>query len=128
MKNNKEQESLIDKFNYVKKNDKIIIKNLPSEIDNNIVEEKKADNSVSNHDIIGESKKGKNKMFIYPNKDFEERDFDIEKEINTFIKKLKKIKKKIKNGEEIKFEEELYTVYNSDKLKELLKEIIIKDK
>jgi hypothetical protein len=66
-------------------------------------------------------------MFIYPNKDFEERDFDIEKEINTFIKQLKKIKKKIKNGEEIKFEEELYTVYNSDKLKELLKEIIIKD-
>ena len=111
----------------MKKNDKIIIKNLPSEIDNNIVEEKKADNSVSNHDNIGESKKGKNKMFIYPNKDFEERDFDIEKEINTFIKKLKKIKKKIKNGEEIKFEKELYTAYNSDKLKELLKEIIIKD-
>jgi hypothetical protein len=70
---------------------------------------------------------------MYPNKDFEERDFDIEKEIkfyslqpNTFIKKLKK-NKKIKNGGEIKFEEELYTVYNSDKLKELLKQIIIKD-
>ena len=55
-------------------------------------------------------------MFMYPNKDFEERDFDIENEINIFIKKLK-----IKNGEEIKFEEELYNVYNSNKLKELLK-------
>ena len=55
------------------------------------------------------------------------RDFDIEKTNNIFIKKLKKIKKKIKNGEEIKFEEELYTVYNSNKLKELLKQIIIKD-
>ena len=67
-------------------------------------------------------------MFIYPNKDFEERDFDIKKDINTFIKKLKKIRKKIKNGEKIKFEEEeLYTVHNSDKLRELLKQIIIKD-
>ena len=126
--NNMEEVSLINNFNYVKETDKSIIKKLPSEIDNNIIEEKKADNSISNHDNnIGESKKNKNKMFIYPNKYFEKRDFDIEKEINTFIKKLKKIKKKIKNGEEIKFEEELYTVYNSDKLKELLKEIIIKD-
>ena len=30
--------------------------------------------------------------------------------VNTFIKKLKIIKKKIKNGDEIKFEEELDTV------------------
>ena len=125
-KNNIKQESLVDSFNYVKKNDKIIIKNFPSKIVNNNEEENKADNSVSDHDNIGESKKHKNKMFMYPNKDFEERNFDIEKEINIFIKKLKKqkIKRKIKN---IKFEEELYTVYNSDKLKELLKQIIIKD-
>ena len=125
--NNIKQEPLVENFFYVKENDKIIIKNFPSKIDNNNEEENKADNSVSDHDNIGESKKHKNKMFMYPNKDFEERDFDIEKEINTFIKKLKKIKKKIKNGEEIKFEEELYTVYNSDKLRELLKQIIIKD-
>ena len=125
--NNIKQESLVDSFNYVKENDKIIIKNFPSKIDYNNEEENKADNSVSDHDNIGENKKHKNKMFMYPNKDFEERDFDIDKEINIFIKKLKKIKKKIKNGEEIKFEEELYTVYNSDKLKELLKQIIIKD-
>lgn len=73
--NNMEQESLINNFNYVKENDKSIIKNLPSEIDNNVIEEKKANNSISNHDNnIGESKKNKNKMFIYPNKDFEERD------------------------------------------------------
>ena len=41
--NNMEQESLIDNFNYVKENNKRIIKNLSSEIDNNnnIVEEKK---------------------------------------------------------------------------------------
>jgi hypothetical protein len=55
--NNMEQESLINNFNYVKENDKNIIKNLPSEIDNNIIEEKKADNSISNHDNnIGKAK------------------------------------------------------------------------
>ena len=48
--NNMEEESLINNFNYVKETDKSIIKNLPSEIDNNIIEEKKADNSISNHD------------------------------------------------------------------------------
>lgn len=56
--NNMEQESLINNFNYVKENDKNIIKNLPSEIDNNIIEEKKADNSISNHDNnIGKTKR-----------------------------------------------------------------------
>ena len=40
--NNMEEESLINNFNYVKETDKSIIKNLPSEIDNNIVEEKKS--------------------------------------------------------------------------------------
>jgi len=124
--NNIEQEPVLNDFNYEKKNDKIIIKNFPSEIDNNIVEDKNADNSVSYKYNIGKSKRH-NKIFMYPNKDFEEKDFDIEKEINTFIKKLKIIKKKIKNGDEIKFEEELDTVNNSDKLKELLKQKVIKD-
>lgn len=40
--NNMEQESLINNFNYVEENDKSFIKNLPSEIDNNIIEEKKS--------------------------------------------------------------------------------------
>ena len=71
--NNLKQESLVDSFNYAKKNDKIIIKNFPSKIVNNNEEENKADNSVSDNDNIGESKSNKNKMFMYPNKDFEER-------------------------------------------------------
>jgi hypothetical protein len=45
--NNIKQESLVDSFNYVKENDKIIIKNFPSKIDNNNKEVNKADNSVS---------------------------------------------------------------------------------
>ena len=37
--NNIKQESLVDSFNYAKKNDKIIIKNFPSKIVNNNEEE-----------------------------------------------------------------------------------------
>lgn len=66
-----------------------------------------------------------NKKIIITGKNFEGENFDVEKETNRVIEKIKNInKKKLKLEEITERESKLEKLYKSDKLSELLKQTI----
>ena len=70
-------------------------------------------------------KKAEDKKITINSKTFEGQNFDVEKEINRVIEKMKNIsKKKLKLDEVSEKEGKLDKLYHSDKLKEFLKETI----
>ena len=70
-------------------------------------------------------KEAENKKIVVTGKNFEGQNFDVEKETNRVIEKMKNIsKKKLKLDEVSEREGKLVKLYNSDKLKELLRRTV----
>ena len=84
-------------------------------------------NTINRKGLV--KKKAEDKKIVINSKTFEGQNFDVEKEINRVIEKMKNIsKKKLKLDEVSEREGKLDKLYHSDKLKELLKETMeIKD-
>jgi hypothetical protein len=93
---------------------------LPQKIDFN---HKKRENNPVRRGLV--KKKAENKKIVINSKTFEGQNFDVEKETDRVIEKMKNIsKKKLKLDEVTDREGKLVKLYHSDKLRELLKETI----